>query len=104
MDIIRIPLLILLLVLALARRRQKSMQEPRPEGAGEDQRRTRAAAIVVAVLLTGVALAAVASRIPGLDLGFLRLLAIFLSFDLLTYIAMKAGWIRTPAQRSGLEK
>jgi hypothetical protein len=50
--------------------------------------------------LTGVALAAVASRIPGLDFGFLRLLAIFLSFDLLTYIAMKAGWIRTPAQRN----
>jgi hypothetical protein len=50
--------------------------------------------------LIGVALAAVASRIPGLDLGFVRLLAIFLSFDLLTYIAMKAGWIRTPAERN----
>lgn len=51
--------------------------------------------------LVGVGMAAVASRIPGLDFGFLTLLAIFLSFDLLTYVAMKAGWIRTPAQRSG---
>lgn len=54
--------------------------------------------------LIGVVMAALASRIPGLDLSFLTLLAIFLTIDVVTYIAMKAGWIRTPRQRSGIDK
>jgi hypothetical protein len=49
--------------------------------------------------VVGVVLAAVASMIPGLDLGFVKLVLIFMSFDVLTYLAMKAGWIRTPAER-----
>ena len=51
----------------------------------------------------GAVIAAVVSQIPGLDISFLVLLGIFLSVDLLTYIAMKAGWIRTPRQRSGID-
>ena len=52
----------------------------------------------------GVVMAALASRIPGLDLSFATLLVIFLSLDVITYIAMKAGWIRTPRQRSGMDE
>jgi hypothetical protein len=36
-------------------------------------------------------------------MNFLTLAAILLSIDVITYIAMKAGWIRTPKQRSGIE-
>lgn len=53
--------------------------------------------------VVGIVLAAIISQIPGLDMSFLLLLGIFLSVDLLTYIAMKAGWIRTPRQRSGID-
>jgi fucose permease len=51
----------------------------------------------------GILLAWLASRIPGLGMNFLTLAAILLSIDVITYIAMKAGWIRTPKQRSGIE-
>lgn len=53
--------------------------------------------------LVAVVFAAAASRIPSLGFGFVQLLVIFVSFDVLVYIAMKAGWIRTPRQRSGVE-
>ena len=52
----------------------------------------------------GVLMAALASRIPGLDLSFVTLLVIFIALDLITYIAMKIGWIKTPKQRSGLDQ
>ncbi len=51
----------------------------------------------------GVLIAALASRIPGLELGFFRMLAILLSLDVITYIAMKLGWMKTPRQRSGID-
>jgi hypothetical protein len=52
----------------------------------------------------GVGIAAGASLIPGIDLGFLRMLLILLSIDIITYIAMKLGWMKTPRRRSGIEK
>jgi hypothetical protein len=51
----------------------------------------------------GIGMAFVASRIPALDMDFLTLAAILLTIDLITYIAMKAGWIRTPRERSGTD-
>jgi hypothetical protein len=51
----------------------------------------------------GLVMAWVASRIPGLGMNFLTLAAILLALDVITYIAMKAGWVRTPRQRSGLD-
>ena len=51
--------------------------------------------------VVGVIMAALASRIPGIDFGFFTVLAILLSVDVITYIAMKAGWMKTPRQRSG---
>ncbi len=51
----------------------------------------------------GVLIAGFASRIPGLDLGFFRMLAILLSLDVITYIAMKLGWMKTPRQRNGID-
>jgi hypothetical protein len=53
--------------------------------------------------LIGLVIAGVVSHIPGVDISFLVLAGIFLSFDVLTYIAMKVGWIRTPRQRSGTD-
>jgi hypothetical protein len=53
--------------------------------------------------LLGIVLAYIASRIPALDMDFLTLAAILVVIDLITYVAMKAGWMRTPRQRSGLE-
>ena len=53
--------------------------------------------------LIGIGLAWLASRMAWLDMDFLTLAAILLSIDVITYIAMKAGWIRTPRQRSGIE-
>ena len=54
--------------------------------------------------LIGAGIAGLATLIPQIDFGFLEVFGILLSFDLLTYIAMKAGWIRTPRQRSGVER
>ena len=51
----------------------------------------------------GILMAWLASRIPGLDMDFLTLAAILLALDIITYIAMKAGWVRTPRQRSGID-
>ena len=51
----------------------------------------------------GLVMAWVASRIPGLGMNFLTLAAILIALDVITYIAMKAGWVRTPRQRSGLD-
>ena len=53
--------------------------------------------------LIGIVLAGIASRIPGLDLGFVTLVVILLSIDVITYVAMKVGWMKTPRQRSGLD-
>ncbi len=52
----------------------------------------------------GVLIAGGASLIPGIDFGFYRMLLILLSIDVITYIAMKLGWMKTPKQRSGIEK
>ena len=46
--------------------------------------------------LLGVVLAAVVSRIPAIGFSFVQFLAIMLSVDVVTYIAMKAGWMHTP--------
>ena len=54
--------------------------------------------------LIGVVIAAAASRIPGIEMGFYRIFAVFFSADVMMYIAMKAGWLRTPRQRSGIDK
>lgn len=54
--------------------------------------------------LIGAAIAGLASRIPLVNFGFLELFGILLGFDVVTYIAMKAGWIRTPRQRSGIDQ
>jgi len=51
----------------------------------------------------GALIAAVLSRIEALSIGFWMLWGIMLSLDVVTYIAMKAGWIRTPRQRSGAD-
>ena len=51
----------------------------------------------------GILLAWVVSRIPGLDMDFLTLAAILLLIDVVTYVAMKAGLIRTARQRSGID-
>ena len=51
----------------------------------------------------GIVLAWLTSRRPGLGRNYITLAAILLSIDVITYIAMKAGWIRTPKQRSGIE-
>ena len=51
----------------------------------------------------GIVMAWLASRIPGLDMDFVTLAAILLALDIITYIAMKAGWVRTPRQRSGID-
>ena len=52
----------------------------------------------------GVLIAAGATLIPGIELGFIRMLLILLSIDVITYIAMKAGWIRIPGQRGGAKR
>ncbi len=54
--------------------------------------------------LVGAAIAAGASVIPGIDFGFFRILLILLSIDVITYIAMKRGWMKTPRQRSGADR
>ena len=54
--------------------------------------------------LLGVLMAALASRIPGLDLSFVTLFVIFIALDVITYVAMKAGWVKTPRQRSGIDE
>lgn len=51
----------------------------------------------------GLVMAGVASMIPGLELSFVTLVVILLSIDVITYAAMKAGWMKTPRQRSGLD-
>lgn len=51
----------------------------------------------------GVVMAWLASMIPGLDMNFLTLAGILIALDVVTYIAMKAGWMRTPRQRSGID-
>lgn len=51
----------------------------------------------------GVVMAWIASMIPGLDMDFLTLAGILIALDVVTYIAMKAGWVRTPRQRSGID-
>ena len=53
--------------------------------------------VVSAVI--GVVIAAVVSLIPGLDFSFLLMLGIFLSIDVITYVAKKAGWIKPRAAR-----
>lgn len=53
--------------------------------------------------VVGVAMAWIATLIPGLGFGFVEMLAILLSIDVAMYIAMKAGWIKTPRQRSGVD-
>lgn len=53
--------------------------------------------------LIGLVIAAVISRISVFGFSFLGLLGVLLSVDAVTYIAMKAGWIRTPRQRNGRE-
>lgn len=53
--------------------------------------------------IIGVAIAWAATLIPGLGFRFIQILVILLSIDVATYIAMKAGWIRTPRQRSGVD-
>ena len=58
--------------------------------------------VVSAVI--GAVIAAFASRIPEIGFGFLEVFGILLSADLVVYVAMKAGWIRTPRQRSGVDR
>ena len=55
-------------------------------------------------VLIGAVLAALATRIPQLDFSFIQIFGVLLSIDVVTYIAMRAGWIRTPRQRSGVER
>ncbi len=51
----------------------------------------------------GVLIAAAGTLIPGLEVGFFRMLAILLSLDVITYIAMKLGWMKTPGKRGGTD-
>ena len=51
----------------------------------------------------GALIAGAITLYEPLDMGFWRLWGILLSFDVVTYVAMKAGWIRTPRQRSGID-
>ena len=55
-------------------------------------KRTSPEAEFVLSALIGVVIAGVMSRIPGLDLSFLTMLAILLSIDVIRYVAAKAGW------------
>ena len=49
----------------------------------------------------GVVIAAIMSRIPGLGLSFVTMLAILLSIDVIRYIGAKAGWSGPFGARSG---
>lgn len=49
------------------------------------------------------ALIAAGLSFTQLGFGFWTMWGILLSIDVVTYIAMKAGWIRTPRQRSGTD-
>ncbi len=51
----------------------------------------------------GAVIAGALTLYEPLNMGFWLLWGILLSFDVVTYIAMKAGWIRTPRQRSGID-
>jgi hypothetical protein len=53
----------------------------------------------VASAIIGALLAAVVSRFSWVGLSFLELWGILLSADLVSYVAMKAGWIRPPRER-----
>ena len=53
--------------------------------------------------LIGAGIAGIATLIPAVGFDFLELFGILLSIDLVVYIAMKAGWMRTPRQRSGID-
>lgn len=55
----------------------------------------------VASAIIGALLAAVISRISWVGFSFLELWGILLSVDVVTYLAMKAGWIRAPRERGG---
>jgi hypothetical protein len=46
--------------------------------------------------LVGVLLSAVVSRVPALGFSFVQFLTIMLSADVVTYVAMKAGVVKTP--------
>ena len=44
----------------------------------------------------GVLLSGVVSRVPALGFSFVQFLTIMLSADVVTYVAMKAGVVKTP--------
>lgn len=48
--------------------------------------------------LLGAGIAAAVSRFTSLGFGFWKFWAILLSIDVITYIAMKAGWMKKPGQ------
>jgi hypothetical protein len=50
---------------------------------------------VISALL-GILLSAVVSLVPALGFSFVQFLTIMLSADVVTYIAMKAGVVKTP--------
>ncbi len=61
--------------------------------------RTRKASAELYFVLSavvGAVLAAAVSRVPSLGFSFLQFLTIMLSADVVTYIAMKAGWMNAP--------
>jgi hypothetical protein len=60
-------------------------------------------AFFLASAVLGAAIAAIVSRISWPGMSFLKTWLILLSADVVIYIAMKAGWMRTPRQRSGRE-
>ena len=47
----------------------------------------------------GLLIAAFVDRFPSISIGFLPTFLVLLSADVMFYVAMKAGWLRTPGQQ-----